>query len=119
MSELKKCPFCGSEKELFSMPREMFISNGVSKNVGWSCICAHCDAHVWGREQEDTEATWNARPIEDALQARIDELETAINTVIEMSYIDVDHYAKRLDSNRAFSSCFTGIREVLSKVNNE
>ena len=71
MTELKNCPFCGSEKDLFSMPREMFISNGVSKNVGWSCICAHCDAHVWGREQEDTEATWNTRPIEDALQARI------------------------------------------------
>ena len=81
MTELKNCPFCGSEKDLFSMPREMFISNGVSKNVGWSCICAHCDAHVWGREQEDTEATWNARPIEDALQARIDELQFKLDSL--------------------------------------
>ena len=81
MLVLKNCPFCGSEKELFSMPREMFISNGVSKNVGWSCICAHCDAHVWGREQEDTEATWNTRPIEDALQARIDELQFKLDSL--------------------------------------
>jgi hypothetical protein len=78
ISELKKCPFCGSEKDMYSMPREMLISEGVSTNVGWSCICAHCDAHVWGNKQEDTEAKYNTRPIEDALQARIDELVDAL-----------------------------------------
>ena len=89
MNELKNCPF-------------------------HNCLTCGCYDCV-----DIPDKQWNTRPIEDALQARIAELETAINTVIEMSYIDVDHYAKRLDSNRAFSSCFTGIREVLSKVNNE
>lgn len=54
MSELKPCPFCGKE------PDELTL-NGEPRAICWNCIHDH--------------DTWNTRPIEDALQARIAELE--------------------------------------------
>ena len=70
MNELKKCPFCGSEKT------SVFYGNTA---VG---RCDNCGAHSQKYPEEygyiaeavDNDLAvkaWNTRPIEDALQARI------------------------------------------------
>ena len=73
MSEMKPCPLCNGKG--YSMPRKINIANRISKNMGWVCGCGKCDLHVYGDDQISTEKVWNTRPIEDALQARIAELE--------------------------------------------
>ena len=55
MSELKKCPFCGGTK--------ICTEKGINLNY-----CDNCSA-------ESNVEHWNTRPIEDALTARIAELE--------------------------------------------
>ena len=58
MSELKPCPFCGSSK----------IKSHDYGNVELLYRCEDCGG-------EHFHSNWNTRPIEDALQARIAELE--------------------------------------------
>ena len=70
MSELKKCPFCGSED----------VEAIGDYGFHWVC-CHHC--HVSGTGSKDWDVArsrWNTRPLEDALQARIDELEGKVQT---------------------------------------
>ncbi len=57
MSELKPCPFCGGSN----------ITEEASISV---VFCADC-----GGEKDTDMGSWNTRPIEDALTARIAELE--------------------------------------------
>ena len=59
MSEMKPCPFCGSTK----------ICTEKSINLNY---CDNCSA-------ESNVEQWNTRPIEDALTARIAELEAEID----------------------------------------
>ena len=63
MSELKPCPFCGSPA--YSYHDNCIDFAGVKCDLG-GCVCA--DILI-------TENNWNNRPIEDALTARIAELE--------------------------------------------
>ena len=65
MSELKPCPFCGSPA--YSYHDNCIDFAGVKCDLG-GCVCA--DILI-------TENNWNTRPIEDALNARIAELEGA------------------------------------------
>ena len=65
---LKRCPFCGSEAEF------------NSDEFGEGVCCKSCGATlhngVYGEEgRKLASADWNARPIEDELHGRIDELE--------------------------------------------
>ena len=62
MSELKPCPFCGS----------MNIRKPIGED-GWMCKTCGSKGFV----------DWNTRPIEDALLARIAELEEFIGKLIE------------------------------------
>ncbi len=59
MSELKPCPFCGA------MPEKL--------RTGYMCSTLGCAL----QENTVSEKEWNTRPIEDALTARIAELEAA------------------------------------------
>ena len=59
MSEIKPCPFCGGTK--------ICTEKGINLNY-----CDNCSA-------ESNMERWNTRPIEDALQARIAELESELN----------------------------------------
>jgi hypothetical protein len=72
MSELKKCPFCGSE----------------NIDVVDSCIC-YCDS-CGGCVEQGKEYGWNTRPLEDEKDARIAMLESqlAANEWIPDSMID-------------------------------
>ena len=63
MSELKPCPFCGGEAELCYSEVDTF--------------CRKCNV------MQETEL-WNTRPIEDALNARIAELEAELKITDEL-----------------------------------
>ena len=66
MSELKPCPFCGSPA--YSYHDNCIDFAGVKCDLG-GCVCA--DILI-------TENNWNTRPVEDALTARIAELEAEV-----------------------------------------
>ena len=59
MSELKPCPFCGGNN--LTIERLMYV-----------VFCNDCGAEMSGNAPL---GNWNTRPIEDALNARIAELE--------------------------------------------
>ena len=63
MSELKPCPFCGGTK--------ICTEKGINLNY-----CDNCSA-------ESNVEHWNNRPIEDALNKRIAELEALVERLIE------------------------------------
>jgi len=75
MSELKPCPFCGGTK--------ICTEKGINLNY-----CDNCSA-------ESNVEHWNTRPIEDALNARIAELEAHIAALEEA-------YARKLKSGTTF-----------------
>ena len=76
MSELKLCPFCGSPA--YSYHDNCIDFAGVKCDLG-GCVCA--DILI-------TENNWNTRPIEDALNKRIAELEAHIAALEEAAEIE-------------------------------
>jgi hypothetical protein len=68
MSEIKACPFCGGAK--------ICTEKGININY-----CDNCSA-------ESNIEQWNTRPIEDALNARIAELEGKIDQLTAHSDIE-------------------------------
>jgi len=64
MTELKKCPFCGRDAR--NNPTWMVGSENSAE-----CSNRHC---ITNKLTYATIEEWNTRPLEDALQARIDEL---------------------------------------------
>lgn len=69
MSELKPCPFCGSDK----------LSNAINGCFEPSIACDNCGAYGPNDiSKEDAVRMWNLRRPEDALRARIAELEARI-----------------------------------------
>ena len=64
MSELKPCPFCGGTK--------ICTEKGINLNY-----CDNCSA-------ESNVERWNARPIEDALNKRIAELEALVDELVNI-----------------------------------
>ena len=67
MSELKPCPFCGGTK--------ICTEKGINLNY-----CDNCSA-------ESNVEHWNNRPIEDALNARIAELEAEIDKDVDLTIV--------------------------------
>ena len=67
MSELKPCPFCGGEPTSSNEFDDEVLFYGCTKDID----CPMYDAPFVNLEN------WNTRPIEDALNARIAELEAA------------------------------------------
>ena len=63
MGEIKPCPFCGST--------DIKLHDEISHAV-W---CQECFAEMPSIDIESAVELWNTRPIEDALNARIAELE--------------------------------------------
>ena len=77
MSELKPCPFCGG-------------SNVKDEPALQVVICMDC-----GAEKDTDLGEWNTRPIEDALTARIAELELRLDVYNGNMYdVVVDENAK-------------------------
>ena len=65
MSELKQCPFCGGEAQV-----NTWTMHGITES---RCFCPNSDCPNSVRTVALEQ--WNSRPIEDALNARIAELE--------------------------------------------
>ena len=67
--ELRPCPFCG---ETVSLDYTEFPNK---KHWYITCDCCGMMYQAVGCQRKDTKTDWNTRPIEDALNARIAELE--------------------------------------------
>jgi len=73
MSELKPCPFCGSEVQGDERGEKYPKKSPMG---GWIIHCECCGASLSQfRKSGKDEISWNTRPIEDALNKRIAELE--------------------------------------------
>jgi Lar family restriction alleviation protein len=66
--KLKPCPFCGSKNIVVAHTKKLFVYRSICKDCG-------ADNCKLAETEEDAIKLWNTRPIEDALQARIAELE--------------------------------------------
>ena len=66
MDELKACPFCGSSNTTLD-----YYEISCPQELGTIVVCNDCGASA------KSIVDWNTRPIEDALNARIAELEAA------------------------------------------
>ena len=64
MDELKACPFCGSSNTTLD-----YYEISCPQELGTIVVCNDCGASA------KSIVDWNTRPIEDALNARIAELE--------------------------------------------
>ena len=64
--ELKACPFCGAKLTKSVVDRETLYEHPMENGCRLGVILF-------------TEEEWNTRPIEDALEARIDELEAQLS----------------------------------------
>ena len=80
MIDLKPCPFCGKPPSKTANNIPCFY---------YECENPKCHAAEMGWHDTEQEAidAWNNRPIEDALQARIDELEKQV----EWHLFDIDN----------------------------
>ena len=74
MSELKPCPFCGGEAQV-----NTWTMHGITES---RCFCPNSDCPNSVRTVAFEQ--WNNRPIEDALNARIAELEAENNRLAEL-----------------------------------
>ena len=74
MSELKPCPFCGNEAQV-----NTWTMHGITES---RCFCSNSDCPNSVRTVALEQ--WNTRPIEDALHARIAELEAENNRLAEL-----------------------------------
>ena len=84
MSELKRCPFCGGEPTSSNEFDDEVLFYGCTKDID----CPMYDAPFVNLEN------WNTRPIEDALTARIAELEAEnleLRKTLGWAY-DLDEY---------------------------
>ena len=73
MSELKPCPFCGSEVQDDERGEKYPKKSPMG---GWIIHCECCGASLSQfRKSGKDEISWNTRPIEDELRLRIAELE--------------------------------------------
>lgn len=79
---LKPCPLCGREPQLRD-----HAASGVENDWIWFAYCS-CGGYITRVHKsafspEELASLWNTRPIEDALQARIAELEAQLEAARE------------------------------------
>lgn len=77
MDELKACPFCGSSNTTLD-----YYEISCPQELGTIVVCNDCGASA------KSIVDWNNRPIEDALNARIAELEQDLSNK-ETEYTDL------------------------------
>ena len=87
MTELKKCPFCGSQA----------ITEVIIGDEGHALTCSHCHATgmvmTSSAKFEDVEKAWNTRPIESALEAEVARLNDR-NDKLEDCFREIENWCK-------------------------
>lgn len=82
ISELKPCPFCGGEADIFENQGESYPTYCI---VCPADTCGYALQDDFYQERLDGKNVvlrkWNTRPIEDALRQRVAELEGAIRSI--------------------------------------
>ena len=68
MSDLKRCPFCGGEAELYESEAYNLKTETKEKNIRWFVICEQCTALTCGALKEKAIEAWNRRVTERAKQ---------------------------------------------------
>ena len=108
MSELKPCPFCGG------MPK---VNDWTLKGItDKRCFCDNENCPVYLSKTIAID-DWNTRPIEDALQSRIAELEALVDELVNIgdnlfdSLNPIAWKHEWLDKWWKLSSCRRGERE--------
>jgi len=78
MSEIKSCPFCGSEVNEKDCIEEWY---------GWSVVCDYCDSSGANRDKkEDAIKVWNQRPYDfdmPAIVKKVQQLEELISDFVK------------------------------------
>ena len=62
MSELKPCPFCGSDGTIYNIePHLHTIIDFPDYGGGWFVECTNCTCSVSGSTEEEVRKAWNRR----------------------------------------------------------
>lgn len=105
MGELKPCPFCGGAVE----SRLTYSGNRLARCASkWTSTAECAGAHWWHFAN-----SWELRPIEDALRARVAEL----STQLEASKLVVLEVCKINDENKARVAELEAERDGLERRN--
>lgn len=81
MSELKVCPFCESVDDV-----DVWEQKYTNEDITYKPFCGVCGCELMEyKTREEAIDKWNARPIEDALQKRVEGkgFETAMKRVVD------------------------------------
>ena len=99
--ELKPCPVCSAP------PLEPEKIRGGGSSMPWAIACHQYCVVVHGCTKAEVLRRWNTRPIEDALAARVAELEAALRKV--------DGEVRKIDANLLIATdrIHAQIRETL------
>ena len=103
--ELKKCPFCGSEAKVELRD----IQTGVE------CTNRRCITNTFVQPTYDQ---WNTRPLEDALQARIDKLESENDLLSGRATVDLlKPFVEQIKlEDEPMDTIHAGIKILLAKI---
>lgn len=103
--ELKPCPFCG-ETPIFAVTAD-------GKNDSIDCRCGESECFLDDGRLDQ----WNYRPVENALQKRIEELKATQNAVLVNRLYEQKHYnaeaVKRIEELEAEKG---RLREALKEI---
>jgi hypothetical protein len=105
--ELKPCP-CGAQAH-------------ASEIVGgWmiNCRSPKCGFEAVRDTRDEAVAAWNTRPVEDALRARIDELETALTAEKKCHYLAVRLIGERDARLEEAGKRIAELEDLLSQLAN-
>ena len=94
MSELKRCPFCGGEVDLFSWSQ-------IPLNYQYGIECIECHTlfqiNLYDTTMQETIEVWNTRkPIEKVLERLEEEVIDCLNSID----INADYYSGRADGTK-------------------
>ena len=90
MSELKPCPFCKSNNTTLD-----YYEISCPQELGTIVVCNDCGASV------KSIVDWNTRPIEDALNARIAELEAENERLSQLLHDEMSQLRAELEKRTA------------------
>lgn len=120
--ELKPCPFCGATVKLLTWGTR---KNGATDNHKIHCPNVSCVANMSVRAESGTAIrSWNSRKIENALNARIVELEEALlQAKVAMDYLgDILNNNDVVDAEQndsaALNPLFVAVDNAINGISN-